>query len=317
MSLYSDDHCKTNKTTAPVNKCMVLEHIGSFGIGCPSPTSARLVNPTKLQSTSQPSPTTSFKPVSQPSSQPASQPSSQSTSLPASQPSLTSGSGGGNSNNGGLSTSGTIAIGVVLPAVSVIVAIIFGVRMWNSGFPHRKGRDLSEVPMGNLGGNGLEPLKDSEQPFNEGPKVLLTDPPVFGEPWKSPTTTAYSQVSVNTVPVYSPISGGYTDMYPHNAEALSPMSSMQTQSPWNLSRAQTPYYDTTTVNNSQAQYPQVGGVTELSARSRQQPSEPHTYYKGDQLPVDSQGFAELPTESRHTARQMPELSSHNDGYTRK
>ena len=56
-----------------------------------------------------------------------------------------------------LSTSGTIAIGVVLPAVSIIIAIIFGIRMWNSGFNSRKANGFTELPVAIRTGNPPPP----------------------------------------------------------------------------------------------------------------------------------------------------------------
>ncbi|KAA6409321.1 MAG: hypothetical protein FRX48_06874 [Lasallia pustulata] len=60
---------------------------------------------------------------------------SSTTAPPPASSTTTSGQGGGKAiNNGNLSTGAQIAIGVVVPAVGVIVAVVFGIRMW-----HRKG----------------------------------------------------------------------------------------------------------------------------------------------------------------------------------
>ena len=55
--------------------------------------------------------------------------SSQSSSRPSSTSTANKNGGGGNGANG-LSVPGQIAIGVVLPSLSLIAAVIFGVRMW-------------------------------------------------------------------------------------------------------------------------------------------------------------------------------------------
>ena len=62
---------------------------------------------------------------------------------------------------GGLSTAGTIAIGVVLPAVSIIVAIIFGLRTWNSGFRLRRARDFMDMHLNNRRDHSIMPNSQS------------------------------------------------------------------------------------------------------------------------------------------------------------
>lgn len=142
MVFYGDTSCSFNATRAPVVKplgfCTSSDHLFSFAVECGPDTSTASSATTSSQATS---------------SQKAS-----SVSVSASTPEVTSppieqSAAPGPGNNGGLSTSGTIAIGVVLPAVSIIVAIIFGIRMWNSGFNSRKANGFTELPMDVRTGN--------------------------------------------------------------------------------------------------------------------------------------------------------------------
>lgn len=143
---YGDPFCSFNATRAPVVKplgsCTSSDHLFSFAVECGPDAS------TSSKATASPQAT---------SSQTAS-----SVSVPASTPEVTSepaeqSAAPGSGNNGGLGTSGTIAIGVVLPAVSIIVAIIFGIRMWNSGFNSRKANGFTELPMDIRTGNPPPP----------------------------------------------------------------------------------------------------------------------------------------------------------------
>lgn len=244
-----------------------------------SSSTAHIISPTKTISSSQSataSPTQSAQPASQPSSNPK--------------------SGNGN-NNGGLNTSATIALGVVIPAVSVIVAIIFGVRMWNSGFPRRKRRDstATEVSMNRLGGNSSIPPTESNTSWNEMPTVI-SKPAELNEPWTSRTTTTYSEVPDHPAPFYSPITNGYANPPPDNHTAISPISSMNSHIPYNISQSYNPGHDRTPITNSQFPFSQPESTNWAGNR-------------GGQPQMAS--VAELPTESRQATQNMPELSSHN------
>ncbi len=143
---YGDPFCSFNATRAPsvkpLGSCTSSDHLFSFAVECGPDASTS----SKAAASSQ---TTSSQ-TGSPTSIPAS--TSQAASPPPEQ-SAAPGSG----NNGGLSTSGTIAIGVVLPTASIIVAIIFGIRMWNSGFNSRKANGFTELPMDIRTGNPPTP----------------------------------------------------------------------------------------------------------------------------------------------------------------
>lgn len=143
---YGDPSCSFNATRAPIVKplgsCTNSDHFLSFAVECGSDAS------TTANAAASPQATSSLT--------------ASSSSVPASTPETTSShpeqsAASGSGNNGGLSTSGTIAIGVVLPTVSIIVAIIFGIRMWNSGFNSRKANGFTELPMDIRNGNPPPP----------------------------------------------------------------------------------------------------------------------------------------------------------------
>lgn len=142
---YGDPSCSFNATRAPIVKplgsCTSSDHLFSFAVECGPDASTSSQAAASSQMTS-----------SQTGSS-ASIPASTSEAPPPTEKSAAPGSG----NNGGLSTSGTIAIGVVLPTVSIIVAIIFGIRMWNSGFSSRKANGFTELPMDIRTGNPPAP----------------------------------------------------------------------------------------------------------------------------------------------------------------
>lgn len=255
-------------------------HLGSYGFDCPNPvssSSARIIVPTQTISSSKSataSPSRSAEPASQPSSK--------------------SQSDDGN-NNGGLSTTGTIALGVVIPAVSVIVAIIFGIRMWNSGFPLRKRRNSTEMPTSDLGDSNSIPPSDSQQSWKEMPGVS-SKPAELNGPWMSRTTTTYSEVPGHSAPLYSPFSGGYANIPPDNSVAISPISSMNSYVPYNISESYGPRHDGIPTVNSQFPFSQSRG-TNWGGNGVGQP------------PTVS--VAELPTGSRRTTHNIPELPSHD------
>lgn len=131
-----------NATNVPFEECTVTsERQKSYSLVCgdpddPAAVTTRKVAPYSVQ-------TARLKPLS--TSDPAQksvaiplQISTQETSTPAQDK---------NDNNGGLSTSATIAIGVVIPALSLIAAIVFGVRLWNSGLHARRNNKFTEIPM--------------------------------------------------------------------------------------------------------------------------------------------------------------------------
>ena len=143
---YSDPSCSFNATRAPIlnplGSCTSSDHFYSFAIECGPDASTSSKAETSPKATSSQTGSPASAPVS---SSEAASPPPEKSAAPAS------------GNNGGLSTSGTIAIGVVLPAVSIIVAIIFGIRMWNSGFNSRKANGFTEIPMNGRTGNPPPP----------------------------------------------------------------------------------------------------------------------------------------------------------------
>lgn len=168
VTVYTGPYCSNNPTLAPNGTCTTL-NIGSWSVDCPcvpsaSPQSASSAAPStsssstsvsssSAPSTSKPSAATSSStsvasamsstttssstkdpPPSTSTANPTdppllSQSTSQSTS-PSPSTAATSKNGGGSSGGDGLSVSAQIAIGVVIPSLSLIVAVIFGVRMW-------------------------------------------------------------------------------------------------------------------------------------------------------------------------------------------
>lgn len=114
--------------------------------GIPSPISTRSTTTsswplpeltTTLLNDVRSSPSSTFQSLSLPSFSPSSSSSSSSSTSPS--PSSSSQGQKGSGNDGGLSGPSTIAIGVVLPGVAVIVAIIFGVlgvKKWKHNRPH-------------------------------------------------------------------------------------------------------------------------------------------------------------------------------------
>lgn len=143
---YGDPLCSFNATRAPAVKptgsCTSSDHLFSFAVECGPDTSTSSKTAASSQATSSQTGSSTSIPAS----------TSESTPLPPEQ-SAPPGLG----NNGSLSTSGTIAIGVVLPTASIIVAIIFGIRMWNSGFNSRKANGFTELPMDIRTGNPSTP----------------------------------------------------------------------------------------------------------------------------------------------------------------
>lgn len=131
---YGDPFCSFNAARAPIVKplgsCTSSDHLFSFAVECGLDASTSSKAAASSQATSSQTGSSASIPTS--TSETASPPPKQSVAP---------------GNNGGLSTSGTIAIGVVLPTVSIIVAIIFGIRMWNSGFNSRKANGFTELPM--------------------------------------------------------------------------------------------------------------------------------------------------------------------------
>lgn len=295
VSIYSDDNCKTNKTLAPVGKCVSSQTLRSYGFECQAPVSSTIhfVDPTKLASSSSSSVTLASSSLS-----------SQTASHPSLQPSSNTSSGNGN-NNGGLSTSGTIALGVVLPTVSIIVAIVFGIRMWNSGFPRRNKRESTEVTMQNLDGNEPALFKENDQSLSTGPGGPNPQPTGLSEPWISRTTTSYSEVPGNESPIYSPITGGYAEMPPDTNQTLSPMSSLRSPSPYNTNRASQVGIS---LNNNQPYYPQASGTADAFANSGNPLAISPIIREGRRHTAASHNTAELPAESRRNANPIPELS---------
>lgn len=113
--------------------------------GVPSPISSRSTTTTSswplpeltttLLNDVRSSPSSTFQSLSLPSFSPSSSSSTSTSPSPSSSSQGQKGSG----NDGGLSGPSTIAIGVVLPGVAVIVAIIFGVlgvKKWKHNRPH-------------------------------------------------------------------------------------------------------------------------------------------------------------------------------------
>lgn len=130
---YGDPMCTFNAAKAPVEQplgsCVSSAHLFGFALECGS-------SPSTSSGTTAPSKATASS-------------SKTASSSPA--------SAGG---SGGLGTTGTIAIGVILPAVSIIVAIIFGVRMWNSGIDRRKAKGFVEIQMDNRGEASTAPKSE-------------------------------------------------------------------------------------------------------------------------------------------------------------
>lgn len=143
---YGDPICSFNATRAPIvnplGSCTSSDHLFSYAVECGPDASTSLKDAASSQTIS--SQTGSSAPIPASTSEAAPPPPEHSAAP-------------GSSNNGGLSTSGTIAIGVVLPAVSIIVAIIFGIRMWNSGFNSRKANGFTELAMDIRAGNPATP----------------------------------------------------------------------------------------------------------------------------------------------------------------
>lgn len=143
---YGDPSCSFNATRAPIvnplGSCTSSDHFISFAVECGSDASTTSNAAASPQATSSLTASSSSVPASTPE---AASPHPEQSAAP------------GSGSNGGLSTSGTIAIGVVLPAVSIIVAIIFGIRMWNSGFNARKANGFTELPMDIRNGNPPPP----------------------------------------------------------------------------------------------------------------------------------------------------------------
>lgn len=143
---YGDPVCSFNATRAPIVKplgsCTSSDQLFSFAVECGPDASTSLTAAASSQTTS---------------SQTGSSASIPASTLEAAQPPPEQSAAPGPGNNGGLSTSGTIAIGVVLPTASIIVAIIFGIRMWNSGFNSRKANGFTELPMDIRAGNPPTP----------------------------------------------------------------------------------------------------------------------------------------------------------------
>lgn len=139
---YGDPVCSFNATRAsivkPVGSCTSSDHLFSFAVECGPDASTSLTAAASSQTTSNQAASSASIPAS-----------TSEAAQPPPEPSAAPGSG----NNGGLSTGGTIAIGVVLPTASIIVAIIFGIRMWNSGFNSRKANGFTELPMDIRAGN--------------------------------------------------------------------------------------------------------------------------------------------------------------------
>lgn len=115
--------CNEHAILIPVGICTPMS-IESYSVDCPGINGTYDPGYTTILASNQSSPVTTSTPtyntiaVSSSASQPSSSPSNSTTS---------SQGRGGSGNDGGLSGPSTIAIGVVLPGVAVIVAIVFGV----------------------------------------------------------------------------------------------------------------------------------------------------------------------------------------------
>lgn len=148
---YGDSGCSLNATRVPADEsCISRAQFLSFARPCGSE-SPPLPSASEIHSTRS---TTSPEAVAT-SATSSSQASSFSQPVPSTIPSE------GGRTGGGLSTVGTIAIGVVLPAVSIIVAIIFGIRTWNRGFNWRRSKDFVDLNLKNTRGHSATPNSES------------------------------------------------------------------------------------------------------------------------------------------------------------
>lgn len=174
MVFYGDPVCSFNATRAPIVKplgsCTSSDHLFSFAVECGPDASTSLTAAASSQTTSSQAASSAFIPAA---ASGAAQPPPEQSAAP------------GSGNNGGLSTSGTIAIGVVLPTASIIVAIIFGIRMWNSGFNSRKANGFTELPMDIRAGNPPTPPpapSDKSDGFTDCEHLPLKTKETCGKP---------------------------------------------------------------------------------------------------------------------------------------
>src|SRR5271163_3505542 len=127
VTIYGVDSpsCAVNDNwVANFDQCYSNSSVSQYSIdGC---------NPVSSDSSSSPFSSRASAPSTS-SSTPSTSPSAPSTSSTSS-PSGNSSAGSSNNNGGGggLSVKDQIIIGVILPSISVIVAIIFGIRAWNN-----------------------------------------------------------------------------------------------------------------------------------------------------------------------------------------
>lgn len=145
---YGDSDCSLNATRVPTDEsCISRAQFLSFARPCGSE--------------SPPLPSASATHSIRSTTSPESVATSATSSSQASQPVPSTIPPEGSRTGGGLSTAGTIAIGVVLPAVSVIVAIIFGIRTWNRGFNLRRSNDFVDLKLKNTSGHSATPNSES------------------------------------------------------------------------------------------------------------------------------------------------------------
>lgn len=123
VTVYTDTNCSANATNVPFEECIVTsERQKSYSLVCgdpddPAAIMTKRIAPSSVQ-------TARLRPLS--TSNPAQK--SVATPLPIFSQETSTPAQNKNDNDGGLSTSATIAIGVIIPAVRLIVAIVFGVR---------------------------------------------------------------------------------------------------------------------------------------------------------------------------------------------
>lgn len=103
-----------------------------------------------------------------------------------------------NENDEGLSTTATIAIGVILPTLSIIVAVIFGVRMWNSGHHARRAKEgFTTIPMHKIESQpstSVDPRADDRDDFSPLPPGLAEAPLNEKSEPRSPESMRYAEM---------------------------------------------------------------------------------------------------------------------------